>query len=34
MVQIVNKDGTGCEVKWYRLLRRLVLVVREDGAGC
>jgi hypothetical protein len=34
MVQVVNKDGTGCDVKWYRLLRRLVLVVRYDGTSC
>jgi hypothetical protein len=28
VVQVVRKDGTGCEVRWYRLLTRMVLVVR------
>jgi hypothetical protein len=28
VVQIVRKDGTVCEVRWYRLLTRMVLVVR------
>jgi hypothetical protein len=33
MVQVVRMDGTGCEVRLYKLLGRMVLAVREKGTG-